>query len=621
MKKYLFGLSSVAAFALAACSVGDTDEGTLEVSNYENLPQCSQATGASGVSYLNEKMYVEEEDAYYFCSDSGWVLVTWNIEDTTAPEIPQLYVENATVLGKAAFGGAVLRGASVTLTELKLDSLKGTLTPTELSFETEVSSDAGDFVVPKVSVYSRFALLEVNGGFADFRIGEASSEEVSLKALVNFESDGEIRVDAVSTLEFARVEKLLKSGYTVDAAREQFKNEIWSALGFANVADADVAMMAALVLMRGDGDDGDLVNVFEVFAKDFAEDGAWDDEDAKNAMADFAFNLENGKFINEDNGEVEFKLGDYRANMEKLGVLDFGSFESFVNAFWTANYGLGGCGAARSFAVVKNQNESSDSASAYFTCESSAWRVATDFERDTVGLGSAMDGDLRVGNVDTTKLYVFDTTGAGVGSVLRWRELDVTNPSDSMTMVFKKSCTDDENGTKGEFKKTSEKDKNHYWGCNERSWMEIAKSTYDIGYFCTKENKWVNEILVEAKTKDTTFFRCEEVTEGYWMWSQKVDGSDYYTQDEESCEEGVLVSIKKVGDFVCTDAEKNEFRKATPSEVEVGKICTDKNIGESVDVDSKTYVCGCVGYDKPEDAGLGYCVFSGFDTSSWIEKP
>lgn len=620
MKKYLFGLSSVVAFALAACSVGDTDEGTLEVSNYENLPQCSQAIGASGVNYLNEKMYVEEEDAYYFCSDSGWVLVTWDLKDTAAPEIPRLYVENATVLGKALFGGAVLRGASVTLTELKLDSLKGTLTPTELSFESEVSADAGNFVVPKVSTYSQFAVLEVKGGFMDFRTGEASSEDVSLKALVDFESDGEIRVDAVSTLEFGRLEKLLKSGYTVDAARAQIKNEIWSAVGFTNVEDVDAAMMAVLVLLRGDGDDGDLVDAFNAFTEDFAEDGTWDDEDAKNAMADFAFNLENGKFINEDNGEIEFKLGDYRANMEKLGVLDFGSFESFVNSFWTANYGLGGCGAARNSVVVKNQNEGSDSASAYFMCENSAWRVATEFDRDTVGLGSAEDGAMKVGNVNKTKQFIFDTTGAGVGHMLRWRELDVTNPSDSMTMVFKESCTDDEDGTKGEFKKLTKNYESHYWGCNERRWVEISQEVYSIGYFCTKESKWENEVLVDAKTKDSTFYRCEEMAENVWMWSKKVDGSDYYTRNEESCKEGVLVSIKKFGDFVCSDAEKNEFRKATPSEVEVGKVCTDSNVGESVDAGTKTYVCGCAGHDKPGDAGMGFCVFSGFDTSSWTEK-
>ena len=140
MKKILlFGLGTVFAMSMVACTVGETDEGELNVvSNFENLPLCSSQKNMVGTSYIHQKFYVEEEDAYYLCDESGWSISDGTPMDYSEDTIA--VVERNAVIGSAFAGGFFEQGSPVVLREVKLDADKNELKETGITFKDAIYS-------------------------------------------------------------------------------------------------------------------------------------------------------------------------------------------------------------------------------------------------------------------------------------------------------------------------------------------------------------------------------------------------------------------------------------------------------------------------------------------------
>lgn len=598
----LFGLGAVSSVLFVACSLGETDEGTKEsVKNFEDLPKCSPVRDAAGGGYMGSKFYVEEEELYYLCTERGWI-----VSDDTPVEkgednvvvVPEYLVENMKVEGVAENPGYFKFGSKVVLRELKVDSTKKTLVSTGNEYEDEISSDVGEFVIPKVSSYNEYALVEVSGRFYDIFSGEYSKDTLSMKSLFNFVNDSTLSVNLLNNAAYERALVLIEKGYDVSAAVSQAKKEFWTAVGFKTISaeDQDAALVALNVLLHGLGDNKDFIEAIEAFIKDFAEDGAWDDESSIVSMADFAFNLENMK-LKDDDGLVYLKEGDIRKNLERFGIAAAPAFEAYVTKFWNIAYGLGACGAASENVVLKNAAESSDSTEAYFTCATNVWRVATDFERDTVSLGDPADGELAQGNVDASKTYAYDTTGWDAGTPARWKE------ADSIVVEIGSSCTDEEDVAGTIVFTKNNDDEKDYYACINRKWSNSDENTYKIGYVCNEKSKNVVEKVSGDKKDDPAkYFRCKEVVEGVWSWAPASE-IDYKTREEECKLDEIIVVDKK--SYVCTDSSNVSFREANEQEKDLDVPCSAATFGKTIESDGKNYSCACaygVDYLMPLDA-------------------
>ncbi|MCF0215134.1 MAG: hypothetical protein HUK21_09640 [Fibrobacteraceae bacterium] len=618
MKKIaLFGLSSIFAISMVACTVGETDEGeTNEVSNYENLPACSAKKNMAGISFIGQKFYVEEEDAYYLCKESGWV-----ISDATpvdfGPE-PVVVIDSSTVVGTAFVGGYFEQGSPVVLREVKLDAKKSELKETGITFNDEISSAKGDFVISNVSLYNGYALVEVTGLYYDMNTGLLSEDSIKLSTLVDMGDSDEVKVNLFSEMELPRIKKLVKNGYSVKAAKIQAEHELLTALGFGgSVADVDAAMLATGIVFRNTGDVSDMINAIKAFGEAFAENGVWNDEKSKTIFADFAYALENLKIRDEDNDDVIMRTGFFRKNLESFGLAKVPGFEAYVSKFWNSNYGLGSCGSARENAVVKNQNESSDSASAYFICKSSSWITASDFERDTVGLGAALDGTIMEGNVDNEKLYVYDTAGLGRGNPTRWLPIETAmldeGRKDNLmadSLVLEKwigyACTDFEDVRYTMAMTINEDDDSTYWGCNKRHWAQYDAYVYKVGNLCHEGIYDFDKVEIVKVGNVTRYLHCdstisEDKKDTTWTWIQtlnkfderygicdykhvdnigkvikyKEDGSDKYARCVHS---GTEKQFSWVEGFTETDYLTQDEESCNPEKVaEIGKnfyVCT-----------------------------------------------
>lgn len=662
MKKFaFFGLSSMAALFMSACTVGETSEGNPnQVSNYEDLPKCSSNANLIGVSYVGQKFYVEEEDAYYLCKETGWTLS----DAAPVAVVNQSYIVDSTVvLGKAFVGGFFKIGSPVVLRELTVDA-SGKIKESGNNFNDEISSAEGEFVISNVSLRNKYALVEVSGLYNDMWTGAESEESITLRTIVDLSKDTVVEINLFSELALPRVKKLLKDGYSVSAAKIQAEHEILSSLGFgSSVEEKEAALIAATILLRNQGDVGDLSDAIQKFSESIAEDGTWKDAGSKTAYADFAYALENLKIRDEETNDVVLKTSSFRKNLESFGFKDMGGFEAYITKFWQFAYGLGSCGAARENAVIKNVDESSDSSDAYFICKSGAWATASDFERDTVGLGNVLDGTIAEGNIDNEKFYVFDSTGMGSGNPVRWLPVATAKWDDARedglvadSLVLEKwignACTDFDDVAYTVTKTTDEDDVDHFWGCSERKWVAIDEFVFNRGHVCAEryfegdkvykvtvdevsrylycdstiaadgkvtwawdENKTVydygngvcdgkhqNVIGKVVKDKDDAnkYMRCS-FSSDYFVWSMSTE-ANFDAQAEEDCNMGGIVTIRKKN-YVCTNQVMkgkqflyNEWRQANDDEIAADKACITATVGETVKVDSKEYKCAISQY-------------------------
>ena len=591
---------------LASCNLNSSDSGKNEVSNFEDLPNCSELGSTSGTSPLGEKVRVEEEEVSYVCTDSGWVVVSvaeykllpacpakrdanlglkvfvdedslqyicvktgWIEYDSTAADgsDPSPTADSSLVSGSARAIGPFGVGAVVQLREV-VSNKDSAFVLSDSVFKGIVTGKTGEFMIPKVTTYANWGVVTVKGLYKDALKGVVSEDSLELEALVELGYDIQVQVDVYSHLVAARVKALVNSGSKFSYAITQAEKELAQTFGFDPNAGEEAVRQTIALLLRADLDESGFADAIETLATDFAEDGTWDDDDARTALADFAFNIQNLKLKDEETGEVLLKESDYRKNLEKFGIKDIAAFEGLFTDFWVASYGLGGCGYARQNAVVMNANESSDSAKAYFMCDNESWRVATDFERDTVNLGNAEDGVLREGNVNKKKLYVYDTTGFGIGETTRWKE------PDSVLLVIGHACTDFEDVINTV---VSTKDKNgnkNYYGCKDRSWTSVEESVYEIGYMCNKTAK--NVVEKYKHDKNDAYARCreskQESDDGTVMYSYFWEGTtevDYDHRDEDCTPYEVKGTKTK---YYCTDADNIRFVEADDDEAELG-VC------------------------------------------------
>ena len=145
-------------------------------------------------------------------------------------------------------------------------------------------------------------------------------------------------------------------------------------------------------------------------ADDIRGDGNWGDNSSKAKLADKLLML-----------DAEGGLEKIRKNMEGWNLGKVPDFEKHVRNFWTKTHGFETCGTMNAGQVKHVGNSQSEYFVSYyeqpdgpkirFICDrtSKNWRVATDLEKDTDGLGAGdYDGQIKSGKVNQDKSYIYD---------------------------------------------------------------------------------------------------------------------------------------------------------------------------------------------------------------------
>ena len=311
--------------------------------------------------------------------------------------------------------GPFLKGSTVYLYEL---SDGRTLKQTNGNFTSKITRDDGHYRFTARDLVSQYAMLVVDGHYRNEVTGEKSDESIRLNALTDMRKRSSANVNLLTHLEFDRVYQLVTRGdstgkkLSVKQAKHQAQKEILDQffiklddntdaedMDVFGKSDADAALLAVSVLLQRDSGAIHLSVQLTEISNDIVENGEWDNDSAKAAIADWAMAADNAG-----------RLDSIAKNVTGWGLGEAPDFQKFVRNFWYTVYKIGACTKDRENKVI----ETSNSLSSYFKtqtrfiCKDGLWKVATDQEKDSYTWTEAEDGELRNGQV-TGKNYKYDS--------------------------------------------------------------------------------------------------------------------------------------------------------------------------------------------------------------------
>ena len=574
----------------------DTYLGYDIVPTKEDLPQCHAGNA-------KQRVLVKKDSVFFKCDSVKWV-----------PETADGYiVKNASILG-AAQKGPFKFDSPLTLREVLLHD--DALTYTGREYIDEISSNKGDFVIPKVNLVYPYAVLEVRGLWRNEVSGEYSKDSMTLRVLTDLTSRSEVNINLLTHLEYDRAARLVNNGYSVYAAKKQADYEIMTAFGFATSVEysedlktfvpstsegsgRNATLMAISLLFIGDRSEAEIQNAINSFKSDLAEDGEWDNGQMKADMADWA---------------EAFDGGSVRANVKSWNILDIPDYENYLTIYWNNAYELGGCSATRSGVIAQNKNSRSRNYNVHYICKVTSWQKATDFEKDTYEWTDGEEGEVKKGNVTAT-YYVFENGKWTVAKNETALGLCSTNRA-------------------GEIAKIDET----YFICEDKSWRTATVLEYDTDgfgkgddgevragkvnqdkFYVYENGAWraaknaVEEILgacVESRDGEvakpvTAYYICKS---NNWRIATALEYDTYGWKagSEGEVKEG---SVTAINHYVYVDGA---WRAAADDiEYEFG-ACVTKNEGEKHVQKGKYYICENKSWNQitAEEYGLGYCTAS-----------
>ena len=335
--------------------------------------------------------------------------------------------------------GPFLKGSTVYLYEL---SDGRTLKQTNGNFTSYITRDDGRYKFSARDLTSQYAMIVVEGNYRNEVTGVPSNAPIRLRALTDMRKRSDANINLLTTLEFDRVYHLVTRGdstgkkLTVKQAKRQAQKEIMKQfhieldentdaedLDVFGATDADAALLAISILLQGDGSETDLSVLLTEIANDIETDGTWDDASAVARLADWVAEA-----------DADGRLGTFRKNVRGWNLSDtVPVFEKFLRNYYSVTNKLGKCGGkdvpAGTVMNVKNPKskyyakEYTDTTNRVrFICldaDSARWRIATEIEKDTAGLGHEFEeGNVSQGKVNKEFVYVYQDSNWRHGTAL-----------------------------------------------------------------------------------------------------------------------------------------------------------------------------------------------------------
>ena len=526
-------------------------------------------------------------------------------------DVPEGFVrENISVTGVAQKGPFKF-GSPLNLYELKKN-----LTPSGTVYKDEISSNKGDFVIPKVSLAYPYAKLEVRGLYRNEVTGEWSADSITLRALTDFsEERTDVNINLLTHLEYDRALYLVQEkGYSVYAAKKQAAQEIMTAFEFATAVTysedfaifqiegvsattsaGNATLLAISALVMGNRSDAEIQNTIDKFIADIKTDGEWNDLQTKASMADWAY---------------DFNYSTIKASVKSWNILDIPAYETYLDIYWNNVYGLGGCSVNRKDVVAPNINKLSKNYNKYFICNGSQWDDATTYQKDTYKWSAGKSGEFKKGNV-TDSIYVYNgnkwkvseretaiglcgTSNAGVVSKFNGTYYICKNKAWTTATALEYD-TYGLKGVEGDVK-AGVVNKDKYYVYENGTWRAAANDQEIVLGVCTTAREGV------VAENGGTYYICKSKT---WTTATPLE---YDTYGWKAGTEGEV----KAGSVNTNNyyVYENGAWRASANAIENSLgACVTSREGEKQILNSKYYICENKNWKQisAEEYELGYC--------------
>ncbi len=350
---------------------------------------------------------------------------------------------NEGTIKKASISGVSQKGPFVKGSAAILYELNKDLSQTGRIFQDIIADDRGSFEIKGVELVSPYALLKVEGYYRNEVTGQVSAAPITLYAIADVSDRDNVNVNLLTHLEYRRVMKLAEGGKSIREAKKQAQREILAVFGISGdfmdsedmsifgSGEGDAALLAISVLLQRNLSEGNFSEQLSAFSLEFAEDGVWENESAKAAMAYWASNIDyeiqycmyegpancwrmptndmcqSGRLVSSCSNTMAEAMTEsefIRNNILAWGLSEnVPAFEKYVREIWSRYYGLEECTEDRESYLTRDNDGMN------YVCESGSWHRISEFEADTYGwnckegapycVAECTEGEIKVGNV------------------------------------------------------------------------------------------------------------------------------------------------------------------------------------------------------------------------------
>lgn len=199
--------------------------------------------------------------------------------------------------------GPFLNGTSVSVSELKQD-----LSQTGKVFTSQIKDNLGTFELSGIQLASSFVELRANGFYYNEVTGMVSNAQLTLNGLADVSNINTLNVNVLSTLEKARVEKLVSAGLSFAEAKKKAMEEILAVFSLSKTdirrselldinksGDDNGILLAVSSILQGYRSEAELSELLANLSADISPDGKLDSEALKTSLISHAKYLNSAK--------------------------------------------------------------------------------------------------------------------------------------------------------------------------------------------------------------------------------------------------------------------------------------------------------------------------------------
>ena len=273
-------------------------------------------------------------------SDTMYTLVCGEVSMTVplkGAEKPDTVEQESVVdfLGKGFF----LKGTEVLLLEL---SDGGTLKTTGVVQMAEVTRDSGFYKFAARDLVSQYANFRFRGFYRNPVSGHISDGQINLSGITDMRKRSEVNMNVLTHLEYERTYYLVtRESETVKHAKRAAVREILNQFhidttGIDDAEDINIfgksesgaKLLALTILLQGDRNEAEFVDLLTEISIDMAEDGVWDDSEKIKEIAEWARGVDKSG-----------RLDKIRDNITKGDDTAIPDFIKYIRKFWLDEVG------------------------------------------------------------------------------------------------------------------------------------------------------------------------------------------------------------------------------------------------------------------------------------------
>lgn len=240
------------------------------------------------------------------------------------------------LISKEKLSGLIQKGPFLNGTSIIVSELKPDFSQTGKIFNSQIKDNQGSFEISNIQLSSPYVELKADGFYFNEVTGVISTSQLTLYALADITNANSLNVNVISTLEKARVEKLVSGGLSFSEAKKKALNEILAIfslsksdiqnselLDISKTGDSNAILLAISAILQGYRSEAELSELLANLSADISADRKLDSESLGMAL------ISHAKFLN---------TAKIRENLEKRyqeigAIVQVPAFEKYITQF------------------------------------------------------------------------------------------------------------------------------------------------------------------------------------------------------------------------------------------------------------------------------------------------